>query len=164
MMIDKSRIQSCVDHINTALDVDPWAKELVAEMGKEILKAQLSGEGTTSDCISRRGVIDALEKVADLFPWRVPGKSDTYDSYNEAWNDAIGRAEMEIEKLPSVQPDIVRCKDCKHWMPYDWMYSEVWLSKNIDDYPEDEIGCTYCDMNMGANDFCSRAERKTDEH
>ena len=50
-------------------------------------------------------VIDALEKVAELFPWRVPGKSDTYDSYNEAWNDAIGRAEMEIEKLPSVHPE-----------------------------------------------------------
>ncbi|MBQ1292974.1 MAG: hypothetical protein IIY21_02965 [Clostridiales bacterium] len=67
------------------------------------------------DLIERQAVIDALEKVADLFPWRVPGKRDTYDSYNEAWNDAIGRAEMEIEKLPSVQPvdkDInVSCKD-----------------------------------------------------
>lgn len=58
------------------------------------------------DCVDRQVVVDALEKVADLFPWRVPGKRDTYDSYNEAWNDAIGRAEMEIEKLPSVQPDV----------------------------------------------------------
>ena len=57
------------------------------------------------DAIDRQVVIDALEKVAELFPWRVPGKSDTYDSYNEAWNDAIGRAEMEIEKLPSVHPE-----------------------------------------------------------
>ena len=63
---------------------------------------------------------------------------------------------------PSAQPEIVRCKNCKHWMPYDWMFSEVWRSKDIDDYSEDEIGCAYCDMNMGANDFCSRGERRTD--
>ena len=60
------------------------------------------------------------------------------------------------------QPDIVHCKYCKHWMPYDWMFSEVWRSINMDDYSEDEIGCTYCEMHMGANDFCSRGERRED--
>ena len=55
---------------------------------------------------------------------------------------------------------VIRCKNCKHWIPYDWMFSEVWKSKNIEDYPEEEIGCTYCDMNMSANDFCSRGEKK----
>ena len=65
-----------------------------------------------------------------------------------------------LEDLPSVQPEIVRCKDCKHWIPYDWMFSEVWQSRNIADYPEDEIGCKYCDMSMKANDYCSRAERR----
>jgi hypothetical protein len=58
------------------------------------------------------------------------------------------------------QPEIIRCKDCKHWIPYDWMFSEVWQSRNINDYPEDEIGCNYCDMAMKANDFCSRGERR----
>ena len=65
-----------------------------------------------------------------------------------------------LEDLPSVQPEIVRCKDCKHWIPYDWMFSEVWQSRNIADYHEDEIGCKYCDMSMKANDYCSRAERR----
>ena len=32
MKKDKSRIQSCVDHINTAVDVDPWAKEMAEEL------------------------------------------------------------------------------------------------------------------------------------
>ena len=67
-----------------------------------------------------------------------------------------------INSQPTIQPEIVRCKDCKHWIPYDWMFSEVWQSKNIVDYPEDEIGCDCCDMAMKANDFCSRAERKTE--
>ena len=58
-----------------------------------------------SDLIERSAAIDALEKVSGLFPWKVPGNRDSYDRYNEAWNDAIGRAEIEIEELPSAQPD-----------------------------------------------------------
>ena len=65
-----------------------------------------------------------------------------------------------INSQPTIQPDIVRCKDCKHWIPYDWMFSEVWRSKNMAEYPEDEMGCNWCDMAMKANDFCSRAERR----
>ena len=83
MTKDKSRIQSCIDHINTAVDVDPWAKELVAEMGKEILKAQLSCEGTTSDCIGRQAAI----RIAS--------------GYCHPANVA-----KELAKLPSVQPDV----------------------------------------------------------
>ena len=63
-----------------------------------------------TDTISRQAAIDALEKVAELFPWRVPGNRDTYDRYNEAWNDAIERAEIEIEELPSAQPE-------QRWIP-----------------------------------------------
>ena len=69
-----------------------------------------------NDLISRQAAIDALEKVAELFPWRVPGNRDTYDRYNAAWNDAIGRAEIEIEELPSAQPDLDEwCTDCKEY-------------------------------------------------
>ena len=70
------------------------------------------------------------------------------------------KAVAGINKLPPAQPEIIRCKDCKHWIPYDWMFSEVWRSKNMADYSEDEIGCNYCDMTMKANDFCSRGERR----
>ena len=24
-----------------------------------------------------------------------------------------------INSLPTIQPEIIRCKDCKHWIPYD---------------------------------------------
>ena len=65
-----------------------------------------------------------------------------------------------IFNMPTIQPEIIRCKDCRHWIPYDWMFSELWQSKNIADYPEDDIGCDCCDMAMKANDFCSRAERR----
>lgn len=57
-----------------------------------------------SDLIERQAAIDALEKVAELYPWRVPGDSDSYSQYNEAWQDALNRVENEIEALPSAQP------------------------------------------------------------
>ena len=97
-----------------------------------------------SDLIDRQAAIDRLTEYGN----------------GRAVFISVGEAVIRIEQLPSAQPEIIRCKDCKHWIPYDWMFSEVWRSKNMADYPEDEIGCNYCDMTMKANDFCSRAERR----
>ena len=102
-----------------------------------------------NDLISRQAAIDVL----DAYQVKIEnGEENPY-----AW------ARLRMSELPPAQPEIVHCKDCKHWIPYDWMFSEVWRSKNIADYPEDEIGCNFCDVAMKANDFCSRAERKTNE-
>lgn len=115
-----------------------------AEAVLEVVKAQLG-----TDCISREQAIDAINE------YMVGKRCDT---------DGTMMARLVIDKvikqLPSIQPEIVRCKDCKHWIPYDWMFSEVWRSKNMADYPEEDIGCDCSDMAMKANDFCSRAERR----
>ena len=100
------------------------------------LGTNLAEVGT--DCISRQAAIKAL-------------KDATFD---------FEACKIVLEQLPPIQPEIIRCKDCKYWMPYDWMFSEVWRSKNMADYPEDEMGCNWCDMAMKADDFCSRAERR----
>ena len=105
------------------------------------------------DLISRQAAIEALEKVAELFPWRVPGNRDTYDRYNEAWNDAIERAEIEIEELPSAQPEIIRCKDCKWYGRVDkrrFYRGMDCLQKHIDTIVPDR-------------DFCSKAERRGEQ-
>ena len=60
-----------------------------------------------SDTISRQAAIDALEKVAELYPWKVPGNRDSYSQYNEAWQDALDRAEGAIGNLPSAQPELL---------------------------------------------------------
>lgn len=100
------------------------------------------------DYISRQAAIDVLATMQGLCTSKTALVQNS-----KIW--------QQIKDLPSadVQP-VVRCKDCKHWIPYDWMFSEVWKSQNIDDYTESEIGCTYCDMSMGAMDYCSRGERK----
>ena len=100
----------------------------------------------SNDLISRQAAIDEIKEIYE-------------------WHDNVTKERIieHFKQLPPAQPEIIRCKDCKHWIPYDWMFSEVWRSKNMADYPEDEIGCNYCDMTMKANDFCSRGERRTNE-
>ena len=72
------------------------------------------------DLISRQVALDALDKVAEMFPYRIPGKAKTYRQYNEAWSDAIDAAENALEALPSAQPEITyqTCSDAllKIWM------------------------------------------------
>lgn len=48
-----------------------------------------------------------------------------------------------VENLPSAQPEIIRCKDCKHWDGVDT--------------------CDVIDAPVWDNDFCSMAERRSDE-
>ena len=95
-------------------------------------------------------LIDYQIKAAEL-----KGRYAPYEVLSWVAND--WRKEHD---MPSAEPQIIRCKDCKHWIPYDWMFSEEWQSQNIDDYPEDDIGCDCCDMAMKANDFCSRGEKR----
>ena len=102
----------------------------------------------SNDTISRQDVIELVKN----------SYYDLAESIEDTWAMVA-----DVEKLPSAQPEIIRCKDCKYRMPYDWMFSEIWRSQNINDYSEDEIGCEYCDMAMKADDFCSHAERRTDE-
>ena len=120
-----------------AVDAIEYDREL-----KKLLSTNLAEVGT--DLISRAEAIDALTEYGN----------------GRAVFISVGEAVIRIEQLPPIQPEIVRCKDCKHWIPYDWMFSEVWRSKNMADYPEDEIGCNWCDMAMKANDFCSRGEKR----
>ena len=57
-----------------------------------------------ADLIDRQAAIDAIDKVAEMFPYRIPGQAKTYRQYNEAWSDACDTSEMAIEALPSAQP------------------------------------------------------------
>ena len=86
-----------------------------------------------NDLISRQAAIDAIEKVAELYPWRVPGNRDSYSQYNEAWQDALNRADSEIEALPSAQQErktghwiktarwgrVYYCDQCRNYLDFD---------------------------------------------
>ena len=81
-----------------------------------------------NDLISRQAAIDAVKEAYE--------NDEMFDGY-----------EYRLQELPSAQPEIVRCKDCK--------YAEY-----IDDVKT--LWCTECGQGrtVAPNDFCSYAERR----
>lgn len=82
------------------------------------------------DTISRAAALDAILKKP---AWH---NSDGSYYHSSDIKDAL-------EALPSAQPDIILCKDCKHWDGVDT--------------------CDVIDAPVWDNDFCSMAERRSDE-
>ena len=82
-----------------------------------------------TDCISRQAAIDALYSV---------------DEYNS-------RSVKAIKQLPSIQPEIVRCKDCKYWNNGSCECREITV--NCQDYM---VG----DIETEPEHFCGYAKRK----
>ena len=82
------------------------------------------------DLISRQDAIDAIRGEIEI-----NGYSHVVDV---------------LEQLPSAQPEITRCKDCRYYQD------------NNDGYPH--INCKWdANETPDADDFCSGAERSTDE-
>ena len=92
--------------------------------------------------ILRQAAIDALRTCYDT-------ETITMDNGDEYINygDAVG----EIEQLPPIQPEIVRCKDCKYWHSGSCEYPEHVV--NSQDY---YVG----DIETEAEHFCGYAERR----
>lgn len=78
-----------------------------------------------NDSINRQAAIDALYHV---------------DEYN-------GRSVEAIRNLPSAEPEIIHCKECKHWMR---AYLDI----------SGKFGCNIMRDYTAPNDYCFKAERK----
>ena len=74
-----------------------------------------------SDCISRQAAIDAIAKMMP--------KSYTPDGSHPADEEIFRAQEIfadcieTIEILPSAQPEIIRCKECRHNNDCEIQYS-----------------------------------------
>lgn len=108
----------------------------------EVVK-ELSEHGTNlaevgTDCISRRQAIETFKDCA----------------VNGVGIDGIVDA---LKQLPSAQPEIIRCTECKHYREYDSKYVEnaVVVQCMADRYPISET--------IPDGWFCAGAERKDDE-
>ena len=56
-----------------------------------------------TDCISRQGAIDAVNELTKWY----------YETFHETRPTAIAVIDKLMD-LPSAEPEIIRCKDCKH--------------------------------------------------
>lgn len=100
------------------------------------LGTNLAEVGT--NCISRRQAIETFKDCA----------------VNGVGIDGIVDA---LKQLPSAQPEIIRCTECKHYREYDSKYVEnaVVVQCMADRYPISET--------IPDGWFCAGAERKDDE-
>ena len=92
-----------------------------------------------NDLISRQAAIDAT--------WFEPSYTDPLNVLTEVRD--------RLKALPSAQPEIIRCKDCRFaTLTYDGdcKYCQ---------YLEGEFGLTDA-VYFDGNDYCSHAERRTD--
>lgn len=88
----------------------------------------------SDDSISRSAAINVVKK---------------YLRINKDLFDAI---EYELGNLPSAQPEIVRCRECKYWTHIK-RTNRYWCKTDDGLF----------DLNPSPDDFCSRAKRRTDE-
>lgn len=145
-----------------------------------IQKAYADTEGGTDKCAVWKnvGLTNALHIMQDL-PSAQPeitGEQAIEHLQSTGWMQNHDREmyDMGLKKqladdsgsydslFPSAQPDIIRCKDCKH-RPFD---SEDTQGFGVE-FPDEKCPCQ-CDdgwYNWRPNDewFCANAERRTDE-
>lgn len=90
------------------------------------------------DPIERQDIIKELESWLKV------------EGYSEGELNIIKAVLYELQSLPSAQPEIIRCKDCKFYSPIN---------------RETKTGICNLTMhqNFGDNWFCAGAERRTDE-
>ena len=145
------------EHHRPERDVYWQAGEMAIEAleAEQLPSAQPEQLGTNlaqlgTDLISRQTAIDALDVLCQEHRYKIPGKGETYSQYNEAWQDALDRAEGAIFNLPSAHPEIIRCKDCKHYQYAD---------NRAFGFPVRRCEWTGFE-DVDDNDFCSRAERR----
>ena len=96
----------------------------------------------SSDCISRQDAINAFEPDHPV-DWYTTQIIET------------------LETLPSAEPVIIRCRDCKYRNTEECpMYYEEWVSRDYDGYIESDIVVHDRTLDEG---FCDRGEREEQE-
>ena len=96
-------------------------------------------ERKSNDCISRQ---DAIDEMCELMHHWFGGDP----------KDEIREIKRELGKLPSAQPEIIRCKNCKYMTEhYDTDGNAPYWT------------CSEWDSGTDYDGFCHYAERRTDE-
>ena len=76
------------------------AVDVIEKMPSAEVRTQMS----SADCISRQAAIDMFQNLA-------------YDDWNQGasttWANAFSECAEMIRHLPSAEPEIIRCKDCR---------------------------------------------------
>ena len=113
------------------------------------------------DLISRQAAIDLINVMLSQ-----PCKNHTSE-FVQGMEDGYCRIRSDIKCLPSAQPEIIHCRECKHWKQQT-NYAGAPLSFGFcesDDMWRSLYGETYEVSHIDTDDdfYCGFAERRTDE-
>jgi len=114
------------------------------------------------DTISRQAAIDAVDsETVSTNPEHFKSSEKFIKFMDDAdiasfgkwqwangFNTAVVAAKIQLKNLPSTQPEIIHCGDCKYYTPVT---------------AHCEIRGKGLYLIRGMEDFCSRAERRTDD-
>ena len=89
------------------------------------------------DAISRQAAIDELVKMLGY--------------HFQADEEVLDAVVTTVRELPSAQPEIIRCKDCKYW-------DTTWQN----DYAPNYHYCPMIDSTRRNDFYCADAGRRTD--
>lgn len=103
-----------------------------------------------TDLIRRSEVVEAIDNI----DWYHQNASNEMviganPDLHQAWFKAED-VYKALESVPSAQPEIIRCKDCRYYQDNNNGYPHMNCKWDANETPD-------------ANDFCSGAERRTDE-
>ena len=101
-----------------------------------------------NDVIYRQAAIDAILAVTGNSSVRELYEHVQEHGLSNMWSGGVNAAIDIIIAVPPAQPEIIRCKDCKHRLSS--LYCEAW--NNSPGFP--------CIPDDG---YCHLAERRTDE-
>ena len=90
------------------------------------------------DLISRQAALDAINEICERC-----GEGKKYNGVMCGACNLDGVADI-VEDLPSAQPDIIVCANCKYWICHDKR-------------------CGYWNHGAKLLEWCCHAERRTDE-
>lgn len=89
-----------------------------------------------------------LQAAVDALKQQIEEMSHWSERYAEQMKGILTAINI-VSDLPSAQPEIIRCKDCRY---YEWMSNRV---------PAEQTWfCHNWNAETGKNDFCSYAERR----
>ena len=108
-------------HVSAMFDCEDAIRVLPSAQPEKRTEERTETHGVCLDAISRQAAIDSIQYAGKI------GKQTCIDI---------------LKRMPSVQPEIIRCRDCKH-------------------YKDNE--CTNVFWGMCESDYCSEGERKDNE-
>ena len=118
-----------------------YARTRKGELAELITEAADALERQTcDDAVSRQAAIDAIKSR----------KTAEQSSAGIMRNAVVDFCIDIVKKLPSAQPEIVRCKDCRYHKEYGY----------VDGKPKYLPKCGFHQIYVCDDDFCSVAERR----